>query len=63
MVVKAKTIKFFDKTLTTFLRRQKPLSNIANPAFIKITKIAAASTQVEFNAPWTSSILKRLVGS
>lgn len=40
----AKTMKFFDRMLTVFFDRAKPASTLANPRFIKNTRIAARNT-------------------
>src|SRR5687767_963948 len=41
----AKTMKFLARMLTAFLRRQRPVSSVANPAFIQKTSMPAISVQ------------------
>src|SRR5262245_38290116 len=42
----AKTMKFVDRMLTAFLRRQRPVSTQAKPAFIQNTSMAVTITQM-----------------
>ena len=42
----AKTMKFFERMLTAFLRRQSPVSRVAKPAFIQKTSIPVTITQM-----------------